>query len=799
MLKNYFIIAWRNIVKTRFYSLVNIAGLSAGIAFTLLIGAYVWSEFRVNSDLKNADRQYIIQSKWKDPNMGYPLTTLAPLAKELHEQYPGLVTNYYRFDGITSTVSSGDKYFREGLQVGDSTMLDMYGFTLKYGDASTALKDPSSVVITKAMAKKYFGREDVVGQPITIENFSGSKKDFMITGVLNDYTKNSATWLTDNNNNQFFLPFSSMTFFGRDASWNNAFIVSYIELAKGISPKQLEQPIKQLIKSNTAAAISDNITSYAVPLKEYYLTMFDGVVQKMIYALSFIALFILLMAVVNFVNMSVSRSATRLKEIGIRKVLGGLKKQLIAQFLAESIMLVLIATVFALIIYVCTGNYFGSILGKKIPSLTEFPLWFISLPFALAFFTGIVAGIYPAFILSSLKSVDSLKGKLKTVNEKIWLRKSLVGFQFGIAAIAFIGAIIISQQVNYFFSKDLGYNKDYIISAQVPRDWSPAGVQKKETIRRQFENMPQVKNVSLSFEVPDGNNGGQAPLYKYGSDSTQTIAAQVLQSDENYADVYQIPIQAGSFFGGNRTDSGKVIINEATVHALGWSSNQEAINKQIRVPGDPTVFTVKGVTGNFHFGSMQQQVPPIIFFNVEFAPFYRYFSFKLKPGDINASITAVQKQWNALMPGAPFEYKFMDETLKNLYKTEIQLKQAAYTATILALIIVLLGVIGLVALNVQKRIKEIGIRKVLGSSVAAIIMLFIKEFVFIIVPAGLIACPAAYFIMHGWLNEYAYKISITISPFIISVIVLAAITAVLIALQTAKAALANPVKALRTE
>ena len=311
--------------------------------------------------------------------------------------------------------------------------------------------------------------------------------------------------------------------------------------------------------------------------------------------------------------------------------------------------------------------------------------------------------------------------------------------------------------------------------------------------------MPQVKNVSLSFEVPDGNNGGQAPLYKYGSDSTQTIAAQVLQSDENYADVYQIPIQAGSFFGGNRTDSGKVIINEATVHALGWSSNQEAINKQIRVPGDPTVFTVKGVTGNFHFGSMQQQVPPIIFFNVEFAPFYRYFSFKLKPGDINASITAVQKQWNALMPGAPFEYKFMDETLKNLYKTEIQLKQAAYTATILALIIVLLGVIGLVALNVQKRIKEIGIRKVLGSSVAAIIMLFIKEFVFIIVPAGLIACPAAYFIMHGWLNEYAYKISITISPFIISVIVLAAITAVLIALQTAKAALANPVKALRTE
>lgn len=798
MLKNYFKIAWRNIIKSRFYSLVNIAGLSAGIAFTMLIAAYVWSEMRVNNDLKNADRQYIIQSNWKDPNMGYPVATLAPLAKELHDRYPDLVANYYRFDGVSTTVSKGDKHFREGLQIGDSTLLEMYGFPLLYGDAKKALDDPYSVVITEAIAKKYFGKEDVVGQTITIASFSGSQHDFMISGVLKDHPQNSVTTLTADNNNQVFVPYSAMTYFGRDISWNNRFIANYVELKEGVSPKQLEKPMQQLVKDNTGPSVSSNLINQLVPLKEYYLSMFGGVVQKMINALSVIALFILLMALVNFINMTVSRSATRLKEIGIRKVLGGMKKQLMLQFLTESTTLVLIATVFAIVIYAFTLNSFSNIIGKDLPSFTEFPLWFYALPFAFAVIVGLIAGIYPAFVLSSFKSVDSLKGKLKTVNEKIWLRKSLVGFQFGIAAIALIGAIIVSQQVNYFFGKDLGYNKDYVVSAQVPRDWTQPGVMKMETIRRQFENMPQLSSVSLSYEVPDGNNGADVPLYKQGTDSTATIAAQLLQSDENFAGVYQIPVKAGSFFNGNRMDSGKVIINEAAANALGWQTD-EAINKQVRIPGDPTVFTVKGVMSDFHFGSMQQQVAPIIVMNVDFSLYYRYLSFKLKPGNISANIDALQRQWNILMPGAPFEYQFMDDRLKTLYKTELQLQQAAYTASILALIIVLLGVVGLIALSTQKRIKEIGIRKVLGSSVSGIIALFMKEFLVVIFIAAIIACPLAYIIMKSWLDGYAYKISINILPFVISVLALAIVTAVLIAMQTAKAATANPINALRTE
>ena len=517
MIKNYFKIAWRNIVKGRFYSIVNIIGLAVGIAFTLVIGAYVWSELQVNAELKNADNQYIIQSKWKDSNMGSELVTLAPLAKALHDQFPNLVANYYRFDGVTSNVSNGNKHFRESFQIGDSTLLKMYDFTLLSGDAKTAFADPYSVIITEEIAKKYFGKTDVIGKTLSIENFSGTKHDFMISGIMKSHSKNSVTSLLEDGKSQFYLPISAVQFFGRDMIlWTNPHIVGFVELQKGVTPKDLETPIRQLIKNNAQAQIADNLTPYLVPLKEYYLNRNNGLVKKMIYVLSCIAFFILLMAVVNFINMSVSRSSSRLKEIGIRKVLGGLKKHLIFQFLTESILLVLFATLFSVFLYAVGRNYFSGVLGKDIPELTAFPLYFVLLPFALAILVGLLAGIYPAFVLSSLKTVDSLKGKLSTVKEKIWLRKSLVVFQFSIASIVFIGAIIVSQQISFFFSKDLGYNKNYIVSAQVPRDWSEAGVIHMENIRRQLSEMPQVIDVTLSFEVPDGHNQEVLPFIKSG-------------------------------------------------------------------------------------------------------------------------------------------------------------------------------------------------------------------------------------------------------------------------------------------
>jgi len=802
MIRNYLKIAWRNMVKNRFYSIVNMVGLSAGILFTLIIGSYAWSELQVNSELKNADRQFILQSRWSASNMGNELVTIAPIAKALAEEYPTLVANYYRFDGVSSNVSKGDKHFRESFQVGDSTILRMYGFSLLHGDAKTALSDPYSVVVTEAVAEKYFGKTDVVGETVSIENFSGASHDFMITGILKNHSRNSVSSLLDDKENQFYLPIAASQFFAREIlSWDYAHLVSYIELQKGITPNQLEAPIRQLLKKNAPDYITANLTQYPVPLKQYYLSKNNGLVKKMIYALSVIAFFILLMAVINFVNMSISHSATRLKEIGIRKVMGGLKKNLVFQFLTESVLLVLFATLLALFLYAVSRNYFSSILGKTIPELTAFPPVFMLLPLALALLIGSLAGLYPAFVLSSFKTVESLKGKLSTVKEKIWLRKALVGFQFSIAIIVFVGAIIVSQQISFFFSKDIGYNKDYIVSAQVPRDWSSAGVSRMSAIRTQLSALPQVSDVTLSFEVPDGRNSGSAAVYKVGADSTTAVSTQFLNTDEHFASTFGISLKAGVFFSqpGAFTDSSAVVINETEAKALGWKHAEDAVGQRIKLTGSSSVYTIAGVTNDFHFGSMQESVPPITFMHVGSSQIFRYFSVKLKPGNVKTSIDALQKQWAVLMPGAPFEYKFMDDTLKNLYKTEIQLRQASYTAFLLALIIVLLGVLGLVAMSIQRRTKEIGIRKVLGSSVTNIIFLFIKEFLLVIVIAGFIALPIAYTIMQKWLNGYAYRIEITSHPFIISILLLGTISALLIGLLTMKVALSNPVKSLRTE
>lgn len=804
MLNNYLRIARRQIVRSRFHSLINVAGLSTGIAFTLLVAAYVWSEYQVNSDLTHADRQFFLSSKWKKPGIGLEFTTLGPLAKALRDNYPGLVANYYRWDGVTSNVSLGDKHFREGLQICDSTLLSMYGFPLLYGDKSTAFSNPYSVVITADKALKYFGRTDVVGKDLTIENFSGSKKDFRITAVLPTPHRNSVTFLNDDNDNQIFVPNTNLSFFGRNMDWPSIHIPSYVELQKGVTAADLKGPLQHLIKINAPPGLAENLEVVPIPLQTMYRQAFGGVVQRMLYTLSFVAFFILAMAVINFVNMSVSRSSARMKEIGVRKVLGSLRTQLIVQFLTESVLLVFLATGLALFLYVLFAPWFTGLIGKKIPALSTLPwtCWVILPAFALVL--GTIAGLYPAFVLSAMRSVDSMKGGRASVKENVFLRKGLVSFQFATATIVFVGAVIISQQINLFFSKELGYDKDFIVSAQLPRNWSVPGVQHMETVRREFAALPGVKDVALSFEIPNGNNGGSAGVYKIGEDSTKAIVAQQLTTDQHYASTYQIPLAAGAFFNqpgeSAGQDSMRVVINETAARSLGWQNPAAAVGQRIKLIGaSDQTFTVSGVTKDFHFGGMGAAIPPFLFLHVDLVTTYRFFSFKLRPGNTAERMEELQKKWAALLPGAAFEYQFMDETLQRLYRSELQLKKAASTATILASIIVLLGVLGMVSISVQKRTKEIAIRKVIGASVPVIIRLFIREFVPLLLLAGLIATPLAYLIMHRWLDDYATRITITPWPFIAAISCLGAVMAILIVVQTVRAALANPIKSLKTE
>ena len=802
MIRNYFKIAWRNIVKSRSYSSVNIFGLAVGIAFMLLIGSYVWNEFQVNRNLKNAANQYIIQSKWGDAT-SFELTTVGALAKALKDQYPNLVANYYRWDGIGSNVSKGDKVFREDIQIGDSTLLPMYGFPLLYGNPRTALNDPFSAVITEETAIKYFGKTNVLGESLTVESFSGTKHDFLITGILKKLSPNSITRINDNNRISVFLSSTGIGFFGRVInSWTNPWIIGYVELKYGVRPAELERLMRQLVKKNTPIGISDQMKPILVPLKDYYLEANNGLVKKMLSTLTIIAIFILFMAIVNFINIAVSRSSARMKEIGVRKVLGGLRKQLILQFLTESFLLVMLSAIIALGLYELFRPVFNNLLDTQIPAIYAFSVYIYGILLALILFISLLAGIYPALVLSSLRPAEVIKGSLTSVKENILLRKFLVGFQFSIAAVVLIGAILIAKQVDYFLNGNLGYDKSYVLSAQVPRDWTQKGVNHMETIRSEFAKMPLIDNVTLSYEIPDGSFGDVPNAFKPGQDSTQAKSVGMLKADASFLSTYKIPLVAGSFFTepDENADSTKIIINETAARTFGWQDPNMAIGQQLKMQSfGGTLFTTIGVTKDFQFGSMQSAIGPIIFFHVNYLKQYRYFSFRMKPGNIGATIESLQRKWSSLMPGTPFQYRFMDDILRKIYKTEIQLKQASYIATGLTGIIVLLGVLGLVSLSIEKRRKEIGIRKVLGSSVSAIILLFVKEFLLIIGIATVIACPLAYLIIQNWLNGYAYRIQITVQPFFLSMLFLGLVTALLIIFQSIRAAVANPVTSLRSE
>lgn len=801
MFQNHLKLAFRNIRKNGFYSALNVLGLWAGILFALLIGAHVWGELQVNQYLRHADRQYLLTSIWKNPNIGLEITCAGPLGQRLKEAYPQLVANYYRWDGIMSEVAKGDKVFRESIQIGDSTLLAMFGFELLYGDPQSALTRPYSVVITAEKAIKYFGKTDVVGQILSIQNFTGGGREFLITGVLRQPPENSVTQLLGNEISALFVSFSTARyFFDREVNdWNNIIYPTYLELQPGVTAADLQKPIQRLIQQEAADFEKENLTVRPVALQDYHLQKNKALVRRMLFTLSSMGVFILFMAIFNFINLAIGRSGSRIREIGVRKALGGLKQQLVLQFLAESLVLVAVATALAFLSYPLAQIPFEQIVGKRLPGLMTFPAAFAFLPIALVLVVGLLAGLYPALFLSSMRTVESLKGKLGTTNKSLQIRKYLVGFQFGIANLVIIAALVVAAQVKHFFGKNIGYNTEFVVSAQVPRDWTQEGLRKMLTVRDEMAKLPGVRSASLSFEIPNGNNNGQPPVYRAGTDSTTAIVCQQLTTDENYLNTYQISLLAGEYFNQNGINYSKVVLNERAALAIGFPDAESAIGQTLRIPGDPTLYTIKGVLRDFHFGSMAAPIQPMVVFSLKGSVLYRYLSFKIAPEGIAEQMAVLQKKWTELMPGSAFEYTFMDEILAKMYTAELQMKRSAYAASALALLIALLGVLGLVSLNLQRREKEVGVRKVLGASVLGIIGLFMREFLLILLIAGIVACPIAWYLLRGWLENYASHIELSPLVFVFSLFGMALVTALLIGLQSVKAAMANPVKSLRSE
>jgi putative ABC transport system permease protein len=798
MLKNYFKVALRSLLRRKAFTAINIFGLSIGISFSLLIGCYIWLQYSVNMDLKNARNQYFILSEWKDPRMGPEITTFPLIGPFLVLNYPTLVAHYYRFDAVTATISNNINQFREEVQAGDSTMLTMFGFPLLNGDARTALNAPNAAVITDEIAKKVFGTTDVLGKPLYID-FNGTSQLFNITGVMKRPPRNSVTGFLDEEA-QVFIPMNSLEGRKVNMDWTAPTVLTYLELKDGVKVQDVQNALRDLLKDNTPPQLYSNLQLKLSPLSGIYFDFSGGYIRKMVLTLSAIAFLILLMAIFNFVNVAIGSSSHRLTEIGLRKTLGGRRGQLIIQFLTEYTIIVLIATLFSLVFYQVFRNYFSHIFNRDLLSVFALPPFFYLSVVVGALVIGATAGIYPSLILSATNTVASLKGKTMSVTGSAFLRKAMIVFQFSLAIAVFIATLTISNQVNYMLNGNLGYNKSALLILTTPKDWTPEGFQRIETVRDELSRVNGVQSATVSFEVPDGNNGFNSPILKTGRDSSQAIPADILQADEDYADTYQLSMLAGPFFARHNEDFDhtKVVINETAAKALGWEDPSTAVGNQITIVGRNT-FTVAGVIKDFHFGSMQERIPPIVFLNVRNNTLYRYITVRITGDNLTRTVDDLRKKWTEILPNAIFNYTFMDDVLQRIYSNELDLKNAGFAATLLSIIIVFLGIIGLIIMNIGRRNKEIAMRKVMGASSFNIILQFNKEFLSILLVSILISWPISWLLLNKWLDGYSYRIGLTFLPFLEITITIALLTFCLISLLTYNVSVSNPVKSIRAK
>ena len=623
----------------------------------------------------------------------------------------------------------------------------------------------------------------------------------MVTGVLKNLPKNSVTYLWDLPAN-LFIPFDSLQGRMEADRWTTLIVANFIELREGVTPQDLEKPMKRILATYAPKEVNENLQPFLTPLKAYYREFNKGIVRKTIYTLAGIALFILLMAVVNFVNSTIANASSRLKEIGVRKVMGSLRRQLVVQFLAESLVMATLSMLLSLLFYEVFRSSFSAIVGRQIDSLWTISPYFLVAAVLLTLLIGVLAGLYPAFTLSGLPSVDSLKGKLRSVKEGVLFRRFLLTAQFAIALLVFCGAVVIAQQVAYLFNTDLGYSRESILLVSLPRDWTPQGVAKIEAVRNELARLPAVKDVSISSSSLKGGPSSNINLYQVGKDSTEAISTAVLQTDENFIRTYQIPLLAGRFYASSSraAQEDKLVLNESAVRALGYKKPEAAIGRQVSIQGYGNRITIIGVTKDFSFRSMRDRIGPTAIGHINGAGYlFAYVSIKLSSGDVSGSLSSIEKKFHQLLPDAPFEYTFTDEALQQLYQSELQLKNASQTATVLALVIVLSGILAMVSLSITRRTREIGIRKVLGASGQSVVLLFMQEFLLALGIAVLIAFPVAYWLMQNWVQTFAYHIDVSLFSFGVVGLFFLVLIGLIVGGQTVKAALMNPVKSLRSE
>jgi putative ABC transport system permease protein len=657
-------------------------------------------------------------------------------------------------------------------------------------------------VITESVAMKWFGQKNVIGRSIGMQTTAGDFQRYTISAVLKDIPDNSVTSLIGNRYDVFVPTTGNRFYSGGDPStnWNSAYEVGLLELRPGVKPADLAAPFRQALAKYTKDPFTKNLEVELAPVRDYYLKENSGTEQRMVTTLSLIAGFILLMAIINFVNIAIGTSAYRLKEIGLRKVFGGAQRQLVFQFIIEAWLVTLLAALISVGLYQLLIPVFDQVLNTHLPSVTGFSIAGIGLLLSGVVVVGFLAGIYPAFVLSRYGLAHSVKGKVGGAKGGQGLRRTLLVVQLSLAIGVFISTLNVNKQVSYVFSKDLGYDKEQLLVIDAyPKQWDSMGVARMEGIKDGLLRLPAVKAASLSFEVPDRTPPATFTLMSLPNAGNQRLPLEAIMADEDFAITFGLQVTEGSFFSSHASYlPGEIVLSESAAKAVGLTPGKAA-GAIIQLPDGRGQVTVTGVVKDFHYSGLQHAIEPLVFTHVRDSKSYRYLTVKLHSPDISQAVSQVKAQWKELSPYAPFEFNFMDDRFATLYRSDLQLKKAAGIATGLNLLIVFLGIFGIVAFTLTKRNKEMAVRKVLGADLIDIIRLFLQDYVGLILLANLIAWPLAYVVTNKWLENYAYRISQDIVPYIIVGALIFLLAFVLIAAQCMRTATANPVKSLRSE
>lgn len=789
MFTNYLKIALRNIRRNISYTVLNVAGLTLSIASCLVIFLIVKNELTYDQYHTKSDRTYRVTLNAIDFN---PSVSMA-VTEKMRADFPELehVSQFWWQGENMLQIGESERFKENGMAYADGQFAGIFDFEWVDGNPKTALSEPNTVVLTKTLAKKYFGDKPAMGQVIRMNNW----KNLQVTGIIEDLPPNTHfpfTWLVSFETIRKDIGEGAL----QEFYWIGGGY-TYIVIPENYSIAQLEKQIPAFLKKNWGEGIAKEARLPMQPLKEIHFdqrylhsAIMPTTSRNTYIALAVVALFILITACINFINLATALAARRIKEVGIRKTLGALRGQLIRQFLGETTMLVLLAVTLgftaAYILLPTLANW----LDMRI-TVAEFwqPLTLLALG-GITIIVILLAGLYPAFVQSAFRPAISLKSGAGMNFRGLTLRKSLVFLQFAISQILIIGTLIVAKQMDFFRNQDLGFNKEAVVSFYLPNQ------DKREVIAQQLKADPGVKDISFSSGAPVGN-GGFGPFSAPHLGITKDDVTELKFVDEHYLDLFDIKLLAGEKIKIRpvRDSPISVLVNQTLIDKLGITNPQKAIGEHFRQGGETLI--IAGVVQDFQSESKHKARRPCIL-SYEKDAFYTA-NVKLEPATMRQTISRIGKIWTATFPNEVFSYDFLDESIASMYKQE----QKAYTAfrlfSILAIIIGCLGLYGLVAFAAVQRTKEVGIRKVLGASMPDIVLLFAKEFLLLIAIAFVIAAPVAWYIMNNWLDNFAYRIPIDAFTFVVAILVSFVIAAITIGHQAVKAAFANPVKSLRSE